>query len=147
MSTIASTVSPVGFGITAPSALAPPSPLLADNIDPTTNDYVSLTVGVDPIDAAVVNAVKIVRGSGAAVVSDGARFYKITKITNSIEKEIESIVLEALLRLIRNRDIEYKGVDFLQMDPSTQTVEIAVKWVNLRALDGRIRTSTVGVNL
>lgn len=144
---IPSTVSPVGFGIIAPSQIAPPSPLLADNIDPTTGDYISLTVGADPIDAAVVNAVKIVRGSGAAVTNTGARFYKVTKITDSIERELDSIVQEALSRLISNADIKYSGIEFTTLDPSTQTVEILIKWINLRAMDGQIRTASLGVQI
>ena len=47
-----STLNPLGFFV-APSALGPPSPLLADNVDPVTRDFRDLFEGADPIDDSV----------------------------------------------------------------------------------------------
>lgn len=133
-------MSPVGYAVIAPSQLAQPSNLLADNIDPTTNDFVSLFSSVDPIDAQVMIALKTVRGSGAAVQEDGSRFSDLKKITNSVQTEIKSMVRTALGRLITNRDILYKRLVFDEFDPRNQTLQIRIEYINLRAADGQLRS-------
>jgi hypothetical protein len=126
----------LGYGVTAPSLLGPPSPLLADKIDPVTHDFEDLFEGRDPVDAQVLLALSIVRSSGPAVVNVGNRYHEIRKILPSIKNELESKTREALKLLIKKRDIRYLGLEFPVLDPGNQTVEILVKWVNLRAFDG-----------
>lgn len=128
-----------GYIVAAPSVLGRPSPLLCDNIDPTTHDFASLFNSVDPIDAQVVIAMKIARGSGASVVEDGSRLREVTKMDDAAQSEIRSLVREALSRLINQRDIQYKGVEFSVWDPSSQTGTAVVKWVNLRSRDKELR--------
>lgn len=136
---------PVGYGVTSPSRLGAPSPLLAENIDPVTHDFVDLTSGVHPIDAQVQIALKIVRNSGAAVTQDGQRFNTVRKITGTIKTEIESLVREALARLIVQQDIQYIGTTFKTADDGNQTVEATVQFKNLRALDDKVRTAPLTV--
>ena len=137
-----STNTPIGYGVAPPSLLGPPSPLLADKIDPKTHDYESLFEGRDPVEAAVLLAFSIVRNSGAAVVNVGHRFHTIRKILPSIESEIDSKARECLRLLIKNRHIQYRGVEIL-VDNGNQTVEAMVKWVNLRAMDMRVLRTPV----
>lgn len=138
--------SPLGFFVASPGALGPPSPLLADNISPFTHDYVSLTTGVDPVDAQVLIALTILRDSGAAVVDTGLRIVE-TKILPDIVLTITSAVREALSTLIDNRDIQLVAVDFGNsaegVDPDNQVVNFAVKWINLRALDKAVRETNI----
>jgi len=141
--TDASTLYPVGYGVAAPSALNKPSVLLCDNIDPQTHDYVSLFTTIDPIDAQVIIAMKIVRNSGPAVVNDGNRMRDIRKITTGIESEIESRVKIALSRLISNGDIKYKGIIFETIDRGNQTVQAKVQYVNLRSFSASLRTVNI----
>ena len=143
MSPIPSTSTPLGYGVSAPSNLSAPSPILADNINPETHDYTSLLVGLDPVDSQVYMALSIRRDSGAAVVGIGNRFHTVRKMGNDAKNEIEALVREALSTLIKNRDIDYRGTDFNVFDMSTQSTEIIVKWVNLRAFDGKVRTRTL----
>ena len=147
--TIPRTGSPLSFFIASPGALGPPSPILADNIDPSTHDFVSLTTGADPIDAQVLTALSILRDSGAAVYGVGL-LIEDRKILANITISISSAVQQALSTLIRNRDIEFRGVDFGDdnegVDGANQQVNYAVKWINLRALDGNVRTATVPLN-
>lgn len=140
-----STVTPMGYGVTAPGRLGPPSPLLADAIDPVTHDYVSLVHGVDPIDAKVVNVLKIARGSGAAVTATGNRFHELKKITEDLALTIESMVLEALARMIADGEIEYGGTVYDYWDPAGQFVQARVSWYNLRAADTAPRQTAVVV--
>ena len=123
----------------APSQLARPSPLLADNIDPNSHDYVSLTETVHPIDAQVILALKLDRGSGAAVENDGIRLRDIRKMTDDAQTQIKSRVREALGRLISAGDVRLVGVSFENWDESSQAGGPFVRFVNLRARDDRIR--------
>ena len=136
---------PVGYGVTVPSRLGAPSPLLAENIDPVTHDFVNLSSGVDPVDAQVIIALKMVRGSGASVVEDGQRFSTIRKITDTVQTQIDSLVREALKRLITQQDIEYVGITFEDLDPGSQTINATVRWINLRALDESERRAPLTV--
>lgn len=143
------TGSEIGFFIRSPGALGPPSPLLADNIDPETNDFASLFTGMNVIDAQVVVAVTYIRESGAAIMEDGIKFTS-RKIDKSTKREVTADVKIALGRLIRNGDIRFVGVDFGEadegIDPSSQSVNILIKYVNLRALDDQVRTVVVPFN-
>ncbi len=139
-------MAPLGFFVASPGALGPPSPLLADNISPFTHDYVSLTVGVDPIDAQVLVALTILRDSGAAVIDMGLRITD-TKILPDIVLTLTSAVRQALSTLIANRDIQLVTVDFGDnnegVDEDNQVVNFAVRWINLRALDKGVRTASI----
>lgn len=143
------TGSEIGFFIQSPGALGSPSPLLADNIDPETNDFASLFTGMNVIDSQVIVAVTYVRGTGAAITEDGIKFTS-RKIDASTKREVTADVKTALGRLIRNGDVKFNGVDFGEddegIDPSNQTVNILIKYVNLRALDNKIRVLSVPFN-
>jgi hypothetical protein len=137
------TGSSLGFFIQSPGALPNPSPLLADNIDPETNDFASLFKGTNVIDAQVIVAVTFRRGTGTAVLEDGILLTS-RKITISTKREIEADVRIALRRLIKNGDIRLESVDFGDddegIDPGNQTTNFLVSYVNLRALDRKVRT-------
>lgn len=113
---------------------------MCDNIDPTTHDFVSLTTTIDPIDAQVIIALKVVRASGPSVAEDGNRLHEVRKMGDGAQAEIKSLVQEALSRLIFNRDIRYLGTDFDYWEPGYQAGTATVKWVNLRARDKQTRT-------
>ena len=138
-----SSLSPVGSAISTPAGLGPPSPLLADNIDPQTGDFASLFVGIDPIDAQVINAVKIVRGSGASVTEDGMRLVDIRKIKDDTEDDIRNEVRRALSRLIQNQDIRFSGTKFDYIEKGSQFIQIRVQWVNLRSFDRTPREAVI----
>jgi len=137
-----STLSPLGQSFTSPSALGPPSTLLADNIDPETHDYNSLTTGIDPIDSQVLTALSVIRGSGAAVEDTGNKFADIRKITKSVRTEIDTEVRTTLGRLISAGDIRFDGTIFDFIDDGNQAVNIRIQWVNLRSGTGAV----TGVN-
>lgn len=134
-----------GYEYVAPAKLADPSVLLCDNIDPKSHDFVSLTTTIDPIDAQVILALKLKRGSGASVFNDGNRLYQVRKMGDSAQSEIKGLVREALSRLIDQRDIQFRGVRFDYWDTENQTAQITVQWVNLRARDNEIRTHAIGI--
>jgi len=116
---------------------------LAPKIDPATHDFLSLTEGMDPVDAMVINALKIVRGSGASVMDVGARFRDIRKIKTETPGEIKAQVQTALSILIRRGDIRYVGTSIDINEPGSQTIQATIKWVNLRAFDNATRSTTL----
>jgi hypothetical protein len=132
----------MGRGVSSPAQLGPASPLLADNIDPTTHDFVSLETGMDPIEAQVLIALKIAKGTGATVQSVGNDLHKLRKITPEVEAIVLTVIRQALKRLIDQQDIRLMGVSVEGLD-SAQMVAILVRWVNMRALDGQVRTTHV----
>ena len=87
-----------------PGEYAPPRPTLADAIDPWTGDYSSLE-GADPTDAAVLDALRIVRGSGASVQQDGQQFTEAQKVTEGLSRFLREEVEFALRRLIATQQI------------------------------------------
>ena len=139
------TTSPLGFFTPSPGALTPPSPLLADLIDPNTHEYISLFTGDDPIDAQVLIALKTVLGSGAAVTSIGSKLSSIRKITESTPGDVEAEVRNALAALIQQGDIRLVSVS-VEAHAAGQ-IEAVVKYVNMRARDRSIREKRYTVPL
>lgn len=138
------TVNPLGFFIAAPSALGPPDPVLADNIDPETRDFADLFVGADVIDAQVQLALTVIRNSGPSVEEVGIDPTP-DKMTESLEAEIASDVRIALSTLVKNGDIRIVRISFDINDQSTQTAQVRVEYRNLRALDRQTRTALLPV--
>jgi hypothetical protein len=144
--TIPSTSTPIGSAVATPSALATPTILLAPNIDPTTNDFVSVFTGMDPVDAAVINAIKIVRNSGPAVTDVGNRLSDVRKITKSTVNELKAEIRSALDLLIRKRDINYLGAIVDYNEPGQQFIQIRPRWINLRAFTGTVQSANIVVS-
>jgi hypothetical protein len=133
--------SPLGFFIASPAALGPPSPLLADNLDPETRDYRSLFVGMDVIDAQVQVALTILRGSGASVVEDGLPTPP-RKIEQTIQRDAEGLIRRAFARLVANGDVR---LDAVPVVVEQDTVNVTANYFNLRALDASPRSQAVSV--
>jgi hypothetical protein len=141
-----------GFVIVAPSQLGPPSPLLADNIDPRTKDFRDLFTGADPVDDRVQVTVMTTRGSGAAVLDTGISLTR-NKMTTDIEDSLKSDVRQALNRQVKTRDIQLvditlggpdsSGQPTGTVDEANQTAQVNVQYRNLRALDPRVRSMQV----
>ena len=142
-----STLNPLGFFV-APSALGPPSPLLADNVDPKTKDFASLFVGADPVDDAVQVALMTNRGSGGSVLQTGIKLGR-RKMTADLRVVLEGDVRQALKVLTDNKDIDFKRISFGQddgtgqptgdVDEANQTAQINIEYRNLRAFDLKVR--------
>ena len=143
-----STLSPLGFFV-APSALGPPSPLLADNVDPVTRDFRDLFEGANPVDDQVQVTIMTTLGSGGSVLQTGIRLNR-RKMVADLQNSLEGDVRQALKPLVTNRDINFKritfGTDPTQtgnptgtVDEANQTAQINIEYRNLRALDSKVR--------
>lgn len=70
------------------STLGPPPPILAERIDPTTGEVLSILEGEDPTDAALLWQLRVRQGSGAALGDNGNRLHLITKATEGAPIQI-----------------------------------------------------------
>ena len=139
---IPSTSQPAGAIVTATDPLDQPSPLKARLWDPKEKDWVSLTRGMDPIDAQVVNAISIIRWAGPTTEEEGTRIRDIRKMSPSLQDQVKSEVNRALARLRRNRDIRLVGIYFDIESPGQQMLQFRVEYINLRAPKGSTRSVT-----
>lgn len=127
-----STVTPLGRAPSVTEPYTTYSPITADYIDPTTQEYLSLTKGMDPIDAQVLIALKTIRGSGAAVMEDGHRLKDIRKITRDVVMRVQAEVRNTLGLLVRNRDIRIDTIE-VTVRKGSQQVDLQLDYYNLRA--------------
>jgi hypothetical protein len=132
----------VGYKFSAPNAISPSS-LLSDNVDPQSGDLCSFSRGVDPVDAAVLYALMVNRGSGPAVTDVGQRFALVKKMDESAQRTFEGYAREALSRLVAAGDIEILSMRWINFLPSQQIGELEINYKNLRAFDSATRTTTI----
>lgn len=115
----------------------------ADRIDPVTQDWTSLIYDQDPTDAAVIEALWRVRGSGAAVTDTGSRYLDVNKLDDQAPKKFESETRFALRRLVQRGDITIKSI---KVDTEDDWGEVTVDYVNNRtALAKKTRLAKVRV--
>lgn len=143
-----STFTSMGFFV-APSAIGPPSPLLADNVNPVTRDYRDLFEGANPVDDQVQVTLMTTRGSGGSVLQTGLRVNR-RKMIEDLQDTLEGDVRLALSSMIKNRDINFKRISFGTdsgdgtptgtVDEANQTAQVNIEYRNLRAFDSKVRT-------
>ena len=73
----------------------PPLAILADSIDAITGDYASLLNGRGLADAMMIDAMRIHRGTGAAVRDVGNRFRELTHIDATVAVLVDGMAREA----------------------------------------------------
>ena len=108
--------------------LGGPALFLADAINPTTGDYLSIQRGVDPVEAAALEALRVRRASGSAVLQDGSGLHEIRQIDDRTPFLVRSEVEYAWRRLIEARQIRLDGVDVVA---SGDTVNASIRFTNL----------------
>lgn len=105
-------VSPAGFFV--PNVYDLPKDqvvgFLADPIDMTTGEYLSIEEGFDPTDAQVITALRTVRASGSAVQNVGRDFSEVTHISPRHETILRQEIVLALQELIDLREIEIVSI-------------------------------------
>lgn len=110
--------------------LASPPVIRADKINYQDQSFASMLKDRDPVDAAVIEALWRVRGTGAAVANTGARFLDITKLDDKANTIIANEARTALTRLVNRGDIQIKKID---VSVGSDWAEVAVHYLNMRA--------------
>lgn len=119
--------------------LPPPPVIRADRLNYQSQAFTSVTTDRDPVDAAVIEALWRVRGSGAAVRNTGARFLDIRKLDDRAKVLLESEARTALRRLIQRGDITIKNI---VVEVGGDWAEVTVHYLNNRAPFKRDRVAT-----
>jgi hypothetical protein len=129
-----------GAGLRGPymlPAAVRPRAFAAERINPDTGELESLTVGRDPVQAAVITAARTERGTGGSVQSTGQRFRDVRKLgptgtellRTEAQKMFAPLVAQGLARVL---NVTITGGD----DEASASVVVA--WRNL--LDGTDRS-------
>lgn len=124
-------VTEMGFTDLSPFKPLPPPPVIrADKLEYRGQRFASMVKDRDPVDAAVVEALWRVRGSGAAVQFTGARFLDIEKLDDRAQVVIANEARTALRRIIRRGDITIRNIT---VEVGSDWAEVAVFYFNNRA--------------
>ncbi len=110
---------------------------LADDVDPQTGEVTSLTTGIDPTDAALIAQMRIERGSGAAVLSDGTALRAIENIDTDTEAQIRFELMRILQPFIDRREIELVKLQISAGDDAPDLAGAFVEYRNLRTAEKR----------
>src|SRR6186997_1110882 len=84
------------FELVGHAASQNPVPILADQIDPNTGDYLSLDESATIADGLVVTLLRTQRATGAAVLEFGQRFRELQNVDGETTGLAESMAREAL---------------------------------------------------
>jgi len=113
--------------------LGGPIPILADLMDPTTGDYLSLTKGRSPVDGAIVEGFRVERGSGPAVQNVGHTLREVRHTDASSIAEIQSRVRDGVQHLeraglarLQKVDVEVTG-DLAEVTAWVQDLTLAAQ--------------------
>lgn len=106
---------PVNF---YPTAM--PIAMLADPIDPKTGEFLSIERGFDPTDAAVITALRTVRGSGSAVEDVGHRLGDAKLITPQLDAFFREEIRIALDHLVVAKQIRIEKVEVITLDDAAE---------------------------
>lgn len=116
--------------------LPPPPVIRADKLIYQDQTFASVIQDRDPVDAAVIEALWRVRGSGAAVQDTGARFLDIPKLDDKAKTSIANEARTALTRIVRRGDIRIVKIT---VETGNDWAEITVAYQNNRAPYNRDR--------
>ncbi|MFA5053364.1 MAG: hypothetical protein WC565_04860 [Parcubacteria group bacterium] len=109
--------------------LPPPPVIRADKLDYQNQAFTSVFSDRDPTDAAVIEALWRVRGSGAAVRNTGAQFLNVRKLDDKAKILLENEARLALSRLVRRGDIT---ITKIKVETGNDWAEVSVFYVNNR---------------
>lgn len=124
-------ISPLGATELSEYRPLPPPPVIrADKLNYQAQAFESVFSDRDPTDAAVIEALWRVRGSGAAVRNTGARFLDVRKLDDKAKILLANEARFALTRLVRRGDITIKKI----------TVEVGDDWAELTVFYTNNRT-------
>jgi len=109
--------------------LPPPPVIRADKLDYQSQSFTSVFSDRDPTDAAVIESLWRVRGSGAAVRNTGARFLDVRKLDDKAKILLANEARVALTRLTRRGDIT---IEKITVETGDDWAEVSVFYWNNR---------------
>lgn len=118
---------------------------LADAIDPETGEFRSILQGADPVEAWLLEQLRVRMGSGSAVTRAGNRFDSIRFLDDSFEHKFREELKFAWALALERRWIAIRRIDFNTEDV---TANIRIVFDNLvSGVDGQSLTLPIGTLL
>ena len=113
---------------------AKPPVILADLLRASDGEQLSVLTGVHPVDAAVMEAFRLSKGTGAAVTNDGQEFRKIRKVGPSTERQLRDEASRVLAPFVERGDVSIEALESEAGTGNTGTDggAVFVGYVNLR---------------
>jgi hypothetical protein len=121
------------FELTRNEATLPPVPILADQIDPQTGEYLSLEDSATIADGLVVTLLRTTRDSGAAVLGVGQRFRDIRNVNDDSGTLTESIARQALQPAIEAGVIALRAVSASVNASDGTQIDTGIEYLDLLA--------------
>jgi len=112
-----------------------PPLILADAIDPATGDLASLLEGASLADAFAIEAVRIQRGTGAAVRDVGNRYHELTHVEATMAGLVESLTIEAFADAERAGVAALVGVTIEVDDADPAQVNTVIEYRDMLAAE------------
>lgn len=101
-----------------------PIPILADYTDPVTGDITRLTESRTPVDGAVIEVLRVERGSGPAVREVGHTMRQVRHTDDSSLNELRGRLQEGLRRMERAGLVALQGTGVKRTDGHPDSVEM-----------------------
>lgn len=125
-----------------------PPPILADYVDPNTGRITKLLTSRSPVDGAIIEGLRVERGSGAAVVDVGQSLREIRHTDDASLGEVFGRAQDGVRELERLGLARLQSVKTTLVEPDTVEVEATILDFTLAASDpnaegGRTRTYAV----
>jgi hypothetical protein len=111
---------------------------LADAIDPSTGEYRSIARGVDPVEAAAIEALRRRRGTGSAIVDDGIKIDDLDLIDDAFVSTLRSEITYAWRRLTSAHQLEIVSIA-INTNNDAASVDIRIRNLSQQA-GGKNRT-------
>jgi hypothetical protein len=108
---------------------AKPPAVLADNIDPSTGELLSILSGIHPVDSHVITRLRTQRASGVSVMNVGHEFAQIRKVDDAFVKRVTNAVENLFADLIERGDIKLPKVAVVE---DGDTGHVWFQYINMR---------------
>jgi hypothetical protein len=134
------------IGWTAPDVGAPntPAQYLAEPIDVATGELLSIVDGLHPVDAIVVEQVRVRRGSGAAVTDQGQAFDRIQYNDRSAAAALTFEAHAIFDPLVAKGWVEIVSIETQAGEDQGDTARLRVTYKNLMLQNAEPTTITMG---
>lgn len=131
-----------GFAVNEAGEVLKPLPILADKISVETGEVLSLLEGYDPLDAFVIEAMRVERDSGAAVQGIGQRFKSVTHVEDTNPQIIDSLTREAFRPVISDGLLELEPVKAKANEKDGAQLEVEIEYKDATAQDDTPKNQT-----
>lgn len=125
-------VSPASFFLPGVDVVDPSKPpaILADSLSVSTGELTSMLTAPHPVDAAIREAFRVKRGSGASVQDIGHRFDRVRKMLPSTARDLQDEAAQVLKPFIDDGVVRLVSME-VEMNGSFDHAAMMIQYTNL----------------